>query len=184
MCGSHRFRDSPQPAVCLNKVVSISTTPFPHSSCFIGSSNRDHAQYLHPPTPRGRLHQSSDSRQSPELPAVVDTGQTLSYDARQCIDPPKPGDAFFGQEKDGRLDWPDALAWAEKLKLTGHEDWRLPTAKELQSLLDDTRSPDTTKSAAIDPVFASTPIKNGGSAATRKPAIRRASRRVAARREM
>lgn len=133
------------------------------------------------------LAAASISQATPANPLsypVVDTGQTLSYDARQCIDPPKPGDAFFGQEKDGGLDWPDALAWAEKLKLTGHEDWRLPTAKELQSLLDYTRSPDTTKSAAIDPVFASTPIKNGGSAATRKPAIRRASRRVAARREM
>ena len=36
-----------------------------------------------------------------------------------------------------------------------------PTSKELQSIVDYTRSPDTTNSAAIDPVFQSTPIRDG-----------------------
>jgi len=35
----------------------------------------------------------------------------------------------------------------------GFEDWRLPNVKELQSIVDYTRSPSTTGSAAIDPVF-------------------------------
>ena len=60
------------------------------------------------------------------------------------------------------LDWPQALAYAENQKLGGHSDWRLPTVKELQSLVDYSRSPDTTDSAAIDPVFLATSITNEG----------------------
>ncbi|MCF7817977.1 MAG: DUF1566 domain-containing protein [Kiritimatiellales bacterium] len=60
------------------------------------------------------------------------------------------------------MDWPTALAYAENLKLASHDDWRLPNAKELQSIIDYTRSPDTTGSAAIDPIFQTTAIKNEG----------------------
>ncbi len=60
------------------------------------------------------------------------------------------------------LDWPSALEYAEELELAGHDDWRLPNAKELQSIIDYTRSPDTTGSAAIDPVFDCTEITNEG----------------------
>ncbi len=60
------------------------------------------------------------------------------------------------------MDWPAALNYAESLEFAGHSDWRLPNAKELQSIIDYTRSPDTTDSAAIDPIFSSTPIKNEG----------------------
>ncbi|WP_309380130.1 DUF1566 domain-containing protein [Cerasicoccus frondis] len=56
--------------------------------------------------------------------------------------------------------WEDALAYAEDLELGGYTDWRLPNAKELQSILDYSRSPDTTSSAAIDPVFNCTSILN------------------------
>jgi len=58
------------------------------------------------------------------------------------------------------MDWPEALAYAESLELAGNSDWRLPNAKELQSIVDYTRSPDTTGSAAIDPVFDTTEIRN------------------------
>ncbi|MCA9545985.1 MAG: DUF1566 domain-containing protein, partial [Myxococcales bacterium] len=51
------------------------------------------------------------------------------------------------------LDWPAALAYCEGLVLAGHDDWRLPDAKSLQSIVDYGRSPTTTDSAAIDPVF-------------------------------
>lgn len=60
------------------------------------------------------------------------------------------------------LSWADALAWAEGLDFAGHDDWRLPNAKELQSLLDYTRSPATDDEAAIDPIFACTPIVDEG----------------------
>jgi hypothetical protein len=58
------------------------------------------------------------------------------------------------------MDWAAALAYAEGLVLAGRDDWRLPNAKELQSLVDYTRSPDTTKSAAIDPLLRCTAIRN------------------------
>lgn len=61
------------------------------------------------------------------------------------------------------LTWSNALAWVQSKNAAhylGHNDWRLPNAKELQSLVDYTRCPDTTASAAIDPVFACTPITN------------------------
>ena len=65
------------------------------------------------------------------------------------------------QADSGRgMDWAAALAHAEGLVLAGRSDWRLPNAKELQSIVDYTRSPDTTKSAAIDPVLRCTAIRN------------------------
>jgi hypothetical protein len=60
------------------------------------------------------------------------------------------------------MDWPTALVYAEDLELAGQNDWRLPNAKELQSIVDYSRSPDTTGSAAIDPVFDATEIINEG----------------------
>ncbi len=66
------------------------------------------------------------------------------------------------RERDGKLNWQEALAWAENLEYAGHDDWRLPNAKELHSIVDYTRSPDTTRSAAIDPIFKATPITNEG----------------------
>lgn len=60
------------------------------------------------------------------------------------------------------LDWPTALEYAEGMEFAGYSDWRLPNAKELQSIIDYTRSPDTTGSAAIDPIFDATEIKNEG----------------------
>ncbi len=61
--------------------------------------------------------------------------------------------------------WEEALAYVEQMNAAnylGHSDWRLPNIKELQSLTDYTRSPDTTNSAAIDPIFNVTPITDEG----------------------
>jgi len=49
--------------------------------------------------------------------------------------------------------WKEALQYADDLKLAGYEDWHLPNAKELQSIVNYDRSPDYTNSPAIDPIF-------------------------------
>lgn len=51
------------------------------------------------------------------------------------------------------VDWEDALGLAEGTNYAGYTDWRLPNIKELQSIVDYTRSPATSNSAAIDPYF-------------------------------
>jgi len=62
-----------------------------------------------------------------------------------------------GSQGDGTLDWIEALEWSEGLEYAGYDDWRLPNAKELHTLVDYTRAPDASvagqQSAAIDPVF-------------------------------
>lgn len=58
------------------------------------------------------------------------------------------------------MNWQQALVYANDLQLGGHDDWRLPTAKELQSIVDYSRAPSVTNSPAIDPVFFTTSIKN------------------------
>ncbi len=56
--------------------------------------------------------------------------------------------------------WSEALDYCEDLLLGQKDDWRLPNAKELQSIVDYSRSPDTTNSAAIDPIFETSSIIN------------------------
>lgn len=64
---------------------------------------------------------------------------------------------MWQQADDGNTrDWENALSYAENLSLAGHDDWRLPNAKELHSIVDYTRCPDVTNSAAIDPLFSAT----------------------------
>ena len=58
------------------------------------------------------------------------------------------------------FDWEAALAYCDGLKLGGAGDWRLPNPKQLQSIVDYSRAPDVTGSAAIDPVFKITSITN------------------------
>ncbi|MCF7793980.1 MAG: DUF1566 domain-containing protein [Candidatus Cloacimonetes bacterium] len=63
------------------------------------------------------------------------------------------------------LNWEEALAWVQQKNnenYLGYNDWRLPNVKELQSIIDYTRSPDTSNSAAIDPLFNVTSITNAG----------------------
>ena len=67
---------------------------------------------------------------------------------------------MWQQEDDGQgRDWEDALTYAEGLRLADYTDWRLPNAKELQSIVDYTRSPQATSSPAINPVFETSQIK-------------------------
>jgi hypothetical protein len=68
---------------------------------------------------------------------------------------------MWQQADSGRgMDWEAALQYAERLSLAGYNDWQLPNAKELQSIVDYTRSVQTSQSAAIDPVFTVTAIQD------------------------
>lgn len=66
------------------------------------------------------------------------------------------------------MKWQDALAWVQKKnqeKYLGHSDWRLPNAKELQSIVDYTRAPQAAAAAlqgpAIDPIFQISKLPDG-----------------------
>ena len=96
---------------------------------------------------------------------VVGTGQTKCYDNRGEIAPPKLGQPFYGQDAqypgtvpsykdngDGtvsdlntgliwvkargeKISWDAAVAGAKACRTGGYDDWRLPTIKELYSLI-------------------------------------------------
>lgn len=64
------------------------------------------------------------------------------------------------------LDWESALEYAQiknSENYLGYNDWRVPDSKELHSIVDYTRAPAVSSSAAIDPIFdCSTIIDEGG----------------------
>ncbi len=49
--------------------------------------------------------------------------------------------------------WEEALEYSENLTLSEYDDWRLPNAKELQSLVDYNKAPDATDSENIGPAI-------------------------------
>lgn len=90
---------------------------------------------------RGPAYGANDFRDGGDG-TVTDRATGLTWTKATCAKP---------------LTWREALAWAENLELAGHDDWRLPKVKELQSLVDYSRAPDAAQKAdrgpAIDPVF-------------------------------
>lgn len=61
---------------------------------------------------------------------VTDTVTGLMWQQETALD---------GEGKTAEMTWQDALSYAEKLTLGSHSDWRLPTIKELSSLVDRNR---------------------------------------------
>jgi hypothetical protein len=50
-----------------------------------------------------------------------------------------PGTGLEWQcDSPGRMNWHDAVSYAQTLSINGKDDWRLPTASELETLLDRT----------------------------------------------
>jgi hypothetical protein len=96
---------------------------------------------------------------------IVGTGQKQCYDNFHAVAAPQPGQPFYGQDAqhpgnapayrdngDGivsdlvtglmwvqargdKMSWADAVAGAKVCRVGGHDDWRLPTIKELYSLI-------------------------------------------------
>ena len=63
------------------------------------------------------------------------------------------------------MNWEDALSWVQQKdsdNFFGYNDWRLPSVKELQSIVDYSRSLQTTNSAAIDTLFNCSTITDEG----------------------
>lgn len=67
---------------------------------------------------------------------------------------------WMQEDSEEGMNWKEALDYAENYEFAGHSDWRLPNVKELQSIVDYSRSPGTSQSAAIDPLFNCTEITN------------------------
>ena len=96
---------------------------------------------------------------------IPDTDQILCYDAVDSISPPSEGESFYGQDAqystnepdyisnsdgtvtdlntglmwqqgvDDKMSWDEAVAGAYTCTIGGYTDWRLPTIKELYSLI-------------------------------------------------
>ncbi len=83
--------------------------------------------------------------------SVTDSGATVTDDATGLV---------WQQADASSTSWQDAVDYCENLSLAGETDWRLPNVKELQSIVDYSRSPDTTASAALDAKFSATSFTN------------------------
>lgn len=64
------------------------------------------------------------------------------------------------KEDFGPVNWSKAITYCEDLEIGGVDNFRLPNVKELQSIIDYTKSPDTSNSASINEMFSSTKILN------------------------
>ncbi len=78
---------------------------------------------------------------------------TFSDNGNGTITDNATGLMWMQNDSEEGMSWEDALDYAENLEFAGYSDWRLPDVKELQSIVDYSRSPGTSNSAAIDPIF-------------------------------
>jgi Protein of unknown function (DUF1566)/Domain of unknown function (DUF4214) len=78
----------------------------------------------------------------------------------QTISDSATGLMWEKNDSQSTMDWEDAVTQCESCTTGNYTDWRLPNAKELQGIVDYTRSPDTSRSAAINAVFNATSFIN------------------------
>ena len=89
--------------------------------------------------------------------SLTDNGDGTITDAATAL--------MWAQDDEGlQVNWEDALAHAGSASVGGYNDWRVPNVKELQSIVDYSRSPSATDASAqgpaIDALFTSTPMTN------------------------
>ena len=87
--------------------------------------------------------------------SIYDEGTQLTWMKYDSGD-----DVFKSLPIKGALNWEKSLSFCENINYAESNNWRLPNAKELQSIVDYTKSPDSTNSAAIDGLFEVTTIRN------------------------
>lgn len=85
----------------------------------------------------------------------TDNGNKTIYDKATTL-------TWMKEDSKKGLNWKDSLEYCESLNFAGINSWRLPNAKELQSIVDYTKSPNSTNSSAIDSIFNISIIKNEG----------------------
>ena len=90
------------------------------------------------------------------LNQFVDNGnQTITDEATGLM--------WTKSDSNAGMNWQAALAWVQAKNAQnylGFTDWRLPNAKEMQSIVDYSRSPSISNSAAINPIFSVGSFKN------------------------
>lgn len=90
----------------------------------------------------GTMVQASDNMFVPGNFVRAVRGTTSLYDMQyvdnqdETITDKSTGLMWAKNDSGERMDWVEALEYANNSKLAGYSDWRLPNAKELQSLVD------------------------------------------------
>jgi hypothetical protein len=87
----------------------------------------------------GRFTDNGDGTVTDTCTDLMWQNDTADVNGSGSIEIEFPGD---------RLDWQNALKYCDDLGFAGHDDWRLPNVRELQSIVDYGRF-----SPSIDPVF-------------------------------
>lgn len=169
-------------AVIISAVLTIQLTGCSQTSDTTSLSSEETSQSTTESTKNTEENQN-DSIATVLTYPIVDTGTVDFYSNVAIIDAPNEGEPFYGQDAQYLINSPSytnnndgtitdnvtCLIWqremgekmtfeeakiaARECTLGGYDDWRLPSAKELQSIVDYSRSFQTTNSAAIDPLF-------------------------------
>jgi hypothetical protein len=91
----------------------------------------------------GRFIDNGDGTVTDTCTGLMWQKDTADVNGSGSIEIESPGDV---------LNWQDALEYCERLSFAGHDDWRLPSLRELHSIIDYGRC-----FPSIDPVFSAVP---------------------------